>query len=174
MLIIERKADASAAPSSAELVLPFELRQKSRLRAVLSTGEEAALFMPRGTVLRNGDCLQAEDGRVVRVVAQAECVLHITAPDARTLTRIAYHLGNRHMPLQVGDGWLRVEADHVLRDMVLGLGGEAVETEAPFEPEAGAYGGHGGHTHPHSHGKGAKIHDHFHDHAHGHSHDHGH
>ncbi len=126
----------------AELVLPFELRQKSRLRTRTDTGEEAGLFLPRGAVLRDGDFLEAEDGRIVRVTAKPEKVLQIGCPDAVQLARIAYHLGNRHVALQIGNGWLRIANDYVLRQMVEGLGAVAVPTEAVFEPEAGAYGGH--------------------------------
>ena len=125
----------------AELVLPFELRQKTRLRTQTTTGEETGLFLPRGAVLRNGDFLQAEDGRVVRVTARPEKVLQIGCPDPVQLARIAYHLGNRHVALQIGTGWLRIANDHVLREMIEGLGAVAVPADAPFEPESGAYGG---------------------------------
>lgn len=126
----------------AELVLPYELRQKCRLRTQSTAGEEVGLFLPRGEVLRNGDILRADDGRYVRVTAKPEKVLQITCADPLQLTRIAYHLGNRHVALQVGNGWLRIASDYVLRQMVEGLGGEVVETESAFEPEPGAYGGH--------------------------------
>ena len=146
---------ARCAPSSqwdCELVLPFELRQKSRLRTTVASGEEVGLFLDRGSVLRDGDLLQAEDGRVVRVVARPEPVFDITCADDQALTRVAYHLGNRHVPLQVGAGWLRIADDHVLRQMVEGLGGSVTPKQAPFEPEAGAYAA--GHTHdaPVTHG----------------------
>jgi urease accessory protein len=126
----------------AELVMPFELRQKSRLRTQSTTGEETGLFLPRGNVLRDGDFLEAEDGRIVRVTAKPEKVLQIGCHDPVQLARIAYHLGNRHVALQIGSGWLRIANDYVLRQMVEGLGAIAVPTEAVFEPEPGAYGGH--------------------------------
>jgi len=129
------------------LVLPFDLRQKSRLRVRLESGIEAALQLERGTILRGGDRLQTGDGRIVLVVAADEPVLHVTATSAQQLMRAAYHLGNRHVPLQIGDGWLRLETDHVLKDMLLGLDMTVHEQLAPFEPEAGAYGG--GHHHEH-------------------------
>ena len=162
-MVIEEKTSAvqSDATPVADLVLPFEQRQKSRLLAQLSNGEEAALFMARGSILRGGDWLKAKDGRVVRVVAEPERVLQVTCDTPHALARVAYHLGNRHIPLQVGEGWLRLEADHVLREMARGLGAKVEEIDAPFEPEPGAYGGHGGHTHAHE-GSGAKIHDHHH------------
>ena len=126
----------------AELVMPFELRQKSRLRTQTTTGEETGLFLPRGNVLRDGDFLEAEDGRIVKITARPEKVLQIGCPDPVQLARIAYHLGNRHVALQIGHGWLRIANDYVLRQMVEGLGAIVVLTDAAFEPETGAYGGH--------------------------------
>jgi len=149
------------AEASDTLTLPFELRQKSRLRARLDDGEEVALLLPRGRVLRGGDVLRATDGRAVLVRAAAERVSTATASDAVALARAAYHLGNRHMPLQVGAGFLRYQADHVLDDMVRGLGLVVTSEDAPFEPEAGAYGeheyAHGGHGHGHGIGVGIGI-----------------
>ncbi len=127
------------------LVLPFDRRQRSRLRVELESGEDAGLFLARGTVLRGGDRLRAADGRIVQVVAANEPVMLVTADTPIQLIRAAYHLGNRHIPLQVGDGWLKLEQDHVLREMLIGLGVYVANQEAPFEPEAGAYGG--GHRH---------------------------
>jgi urease accessory protein len=138
------------------VVLPFELRQKSRLRAKAETGEEIALILPRGRVLRGGERVTATDGREVEIVAAPEKLLHI---ESGQLARVAYHLGNRHVPLQVGSDFLRIAEDHVLEEMVRKLGGRVSHVEAPFEPEAGAYG--------HQHGEmghGGRIHDHFHDH----------
>jgi urease accessory protein len=139
--LIEQRA------ASAQLTLPFELRSKSRLRTVLSTGEEAGLVLERGSVLRGGDLLLADDGRVIEIVAAAEQVSTVRASDASSLARAAYHLGNRHVALQVGPDWLRYLHDHVLDDMVRGLGFTVIVEEAPFEPEAGAYGAH---SHSHS------------------------
>jgi urease accessory protein len=139
-----------------ELVLPFDLRIRSRLRTRLASGEEAVLKTERGAILRGGECLKAEDGRVVRVSAAPEKVLHVTCADQFELTRAAYHLGNRHVPVEIGDGYLRIAADHVLGDMLLGLGAKVEELEAPFEPESGAYGG--GHGHHDEGGHGGKIH----------------
>jgi urease accessory protein len=141
MLLVEQYCTTSQSADE-ELVLPFERRQKSRLRTRLASGEEIGLFLPRGTILRGGDRLQGNDGRVVLVVAAPEPSLLVTAPTERDLARAAYHLGNRHVPLQVGDGWLRLGADYVLKDMLDGLGVQVSEETAPFEPEAGAYGGH--------------------------------
>lgn len=148
MLLIEKRCDAST-PASERLVLPFELRQKSRLRTRVESGEEAALFLERGAVLRGGDKLEAADGRVVEVIAAAERLLVVRAASPRgispALARAAYHLGNRHIPVEVGADMLKLEYDHVLLEMLLGLGVEVAENHGPFEPEAGAYGG--GHQH---------------------------
>lgn len=129
------------------LILPFDRRQKSRLCARLESGEEVGLFLKRGTILRGGDCLRASDGRIVLVVAADEPVMRVTADTPIRLMRAAYHLGNRHVPLQIGEGWLRLEQDHVLMEMLVGLGVTVENENAPFEPEAGAYGG--GHRHHH-------------------------
>jgi len=139
--LIEQRA------ANAQLTLPFELRSKSRLRTVLSTGEEAGVVLERGSVLRGGDLLLADDGRVIEIVAAAEQVSTVRASDASSLARAAYHLGNRHVALQVGPDWLRYLHDHVLDGMVRGLGFTVILEEAPFEPEAGAYGAH---SHSHS------------------------
>lgn len=154
MLNITRKLAASDTPASVKLILPFQLRNKSRLRTALENGEEVGLIMERGSVLRGGDLLLADDGRVVEVIAEPEQVSTVTAPDALALCRASYHLGNRHVALQIGDGWVRYQHDHVLDEMVRGLGLVVTVEDAPFEPEAGAYGG--GHSHaalaPHAHG----------------------
>ncbi len=142
----------SELPWNAEIVLPFDQRQKSRFRTQLSTGEEAGVFLERGEVLRDGDLLGAVDGRVVRVRAQPEAVIDILCDTARELVRVAYHLGNRHVPLQIGEGWLRIAADPVLRKMAEGLGAATVARDAPFEPEPGAYSGEHRHKAPPTHG----------------------
>lgn len=174
------------------LTLPFESRSRSRLAATLDNGEEVALFLPRGTVLRDGDALVAEDGGLVRVIAAPQPVLRATCVDPHILLRAAYHLGNRHTPVEVGPDYLQLEHDPVLRDLLLRLGLTVIAIEAPFEPEAGAYGG--GHKHGHDqtfeedyalaqhayherHGQDGgdgHRHGHSHDHGHGHSHGHGH
>ncbi len=163
MIVIEKSAAADA-PATEKLELPFELRSKSRLRTHLVNNEECGLFLDRGTVLRGGDKLIGNDGRIVEVVAAAEKVMEVRSPDPLLLVRAAYHLGNRHVPVHVGSGFLRFGYDHVLGEMVRGLGLTLLETEAPFEPESGAYGQHGGHAHPQGHsadgeGKGPRIHD---------------
>lgn len=139
------------------LTLPMELREKSRLRTRLDSGTEVGLFLPRGTRLRSGDCLRAVDGTVVKVQAAPERVSSVSGDEPLDLLRAAYHLGNRHVPLQVEQGRLRYRHDHVLDDMVRGLGLQVTVEDAPFEPEPGAYGG--GHHHHH----GDHDHDHHHD-----------
>jgi len=142
----------SAAPPGAgpveAVALRYELRQKPRQRLVLDDGTEVALLLARGTVIHAGDLLQAENGRLIRVKAACEPVLLVTAPDRLTLTRAAYHLGNRHTPVEIGPDYLRLEADPVLHDLLIGLGARVEHREEAFEPEAGAYGG--GHRHGHS------------------------
>jgi urease accessory protein len=171
MLQIQTHYHGPLAPV-ARLTLPFELRQKSRLRCHLDDGEEVALLMPRGTVLRGGDLLLAADGRVVQVIAAPEGLSVVATNDALQLARAAYHLGNRHVALQVKPGMLCFVHDHVLDDMLRGLGLPVRFEMLPFEPEGGAYGRH------ESAGAHAKQpHDHDHDHAteggsHGHSHHH--
>ncbi len=146
--------------ADAQLVLPFEVRSRSRFRARLGSGEEIGVLMPRGQVLRGGDLLQATDGRVIEIAAAAEAVSTVHSPDANAIARAAYHLGNRHVALQVGHGWLRYLHDHVLDEMVRGLGLQVCCEQAPFEPEFGAYssasGGSPAHQHPHGHAHPAK------------------
>jgi urease accessory protein len=155
--------------ADARLVLPFELRQRSRLLAALDSGEEVGLLLPRGTVLRGGDRLRATDGRVVEVVAAPEQVSVVRTADPRQLARAAYHLGNRHVALQVTAGSVRYLHDHVLDDMLRGLG-LAVENDfLPFEPEAGAYSQGATHGHAHSHAHDDHHHGEGH-HGHGHRH----
>ena len=154
MLKINLKLDRSIdRPRAADrrLVLPFAERSKSRLRAILDNGEEAGLFLERGSVLRHGDLLLADDGRVIEVQAAPETVSTVHTPDALMVARAAYHLGNRHVALQIGTGWLRYQHDHVLDDMLRGFGLEIVIEELPFEPEGGAYVATSHHTHTHAH-----------------------
>jgi len=146
--VVERLTEAL--PAQSTLTLPFELRHKSRLRTCLDSGEEVGLFLPRGTVLRSGDRLRTTCGRVIEVRAAPEAVSTARADDALLLARAAYHLGNRHIALQVGAGWLRYLHDHVLDRMIEELGLAVSAERAPFEPEAGAYGGDH-HDHGHAH-----------------------
>lgn len=132
------------------LTLPFEKRQKSRFRAQLNNGNDAGISIERGSVLRGGDCLKSKDGQIVRIISEEEQVSTIACDNAHDLARAAYHLGNRHVSLQVGDTWIRYLKDHVLDEMVQGFGLNVNHESASFEPEVGAY--HGGHSHGHPHG----------------------
>jgi urease accessory protein len=144
MLVIEARCAAQEIHQET-LSLPFELRQKSRLRTKLASGEDAGLFLEHGSVLRGGDCLRANDGRIVLVVAADEQLMEAQCATPFELVRAAYHLGNRHVPVQIGEGWLRFQADEVLAQMLRGLNANVRSVAAPFEPESGAYAG--GHHH---------------------------
>jgi urease accessory protein len=149
-----------------EVVLDWDLRCKSRIEATDSRGRALNVFLSRGTVLRGGDVLVAEDGTLVRVVAAAQPVLVVTCcPGHGTpfdLLRAAYHLGNRHVPLELQPDRLLLEPDHVLADMLRRQHLIVAEALSAFEPESGAYGNGGGHAHGNDH-----------DHDHGHPHRHG-
>ena len=177
--------------------LDWDVRQKSRFAATDSAGRELGIFLPRGTLVRGGDVLVSEDGSLVKVIAAPQAVLVITAcADHGTpfdLTRAAYHLGNRHVPIELQPDHLKIEPDHVLADMLRAMHLTVVEATLGFEPEGGAYAA-GGHSHGHDHGH-APAHDHApaakkattipiaaaphvhgpgcgHDHDHGHGHSH--
>lgn len=151
MIKIEKKL-ATAGNINTTLSLPIDQRIKSRLKVTLDDGRDAGLFLQRGLILRGGDLLQADDGTIIEVLAAEEKVSTVNCADAHALARASYHLGNRHVPLQITPTWIRYQHDHVLDDMVKGLGLEVTVEIAPFEPEAGAYqkSGHG-HSHSHSH-----------------------
>jgi urease accessory protein len=146
------------------LVLAYHDRRRCRQRALLASGQEIALLLPRGTVLRAGDRLITDDGLVVAVDAAPEPLSVATCPDPLLLARAAYHLGNRHVPLQIEPGRLSYRHDHVLDHLVQSLGLVVGAAEEPFEPESGAYQGQGS----------ARAHGHDHHHDHEHDHDHGH
>jgi len=149
--------------------LDWDVRQKSRFDATDSQGRHLGVFLPRGTSVRGGDVLVAEDGSLVRVIAAPQPVLVIThCPDhgsAFDLLRAAYHLGNRHVPIELKPDHLKIEPDHVLADMLRSMHLIVHEANEAFEPEGGAYGASGGHHHGHDHGQ--------HEHPR-HGHDHGH
>lgn len=159
MIEIKARLEAERARDGFEvkgrLQLPFEQRQRSRLKTSLVSGEAVALTLPRGEILRGGDLLLSSDGRVIEVVAEPENLLHVECPTPAALAVAAYHLGNRHVPVQVGEGFLRIAADHVLEALLKGLHASVTPMQAPFEPEAGAY--LGAHHHPDS--QGARIHE---------------
>ncbi|MCG9578139.1 urease accessory protein UreE [Vibrio tubiashii] len=135
---------------NAFLSLPIDSRIKSRLKVELDDGREAGLFLPRGHILRGGEQLKSQCGMIVEIKAAPEKVSTVYCSDLHLLTRVAYHLGNRHVQLQVEFGWVRYQHDHVLDEMVQGLGAKVTTEDASFEPESGAYGGRsGGHHHHH-------------------------
>ena len=185
---------------AATVELDWDVRQKSRFDATDSSGRHLGVFLPRGTLVRGGDVLVAEDGSLVRVVAAPQAVLRITHCTAHgtlfDLTRAAYHLGNRHVPIELKPDHLKIEPDHVLAAMLRSMHLIVREAEEAFEPEGGAYGAHaagGSHGHGHDHGHaqapgkapvgpvlhpdayaGSKNLDHDHDHGdHGHAPSHG-
>lgn len=173
---------------ASEVELDWDVRQKSRIEATDSLGRPLNVFLPRGTLLRGGDVLVCEDGSLVRVKAAPQPVLVVThCADHGSpfdLLRAAYHLGNRHVPLELQPDRLLLEPDHVLADMLRMQHLIVTEASSAFEPEGGAYGAgggaHAGHAHGHAHDHGhAPAHDHGqhdagHDHAHDHKHDHAH
>lgn len=132
------------------LSLPIDLRIRSRARVTLDDGREAGLFLERGTLLRGGDVLQSEEGLLIKVLAADETVSTVLCNDDLSLAKAAYHLGNRHVPLQIEHGWLRYQHDPVLDNMLRQMGLEVIVKTAPFEPEAGAYQQQGAHSH-HAH-----------------------
>jgi urease accessory protein len=174
------------------VVLDFDDRHRRRMAMTGTRGFEFLLDLENAVALRGGDALVLEDGRLVEVVAAPEPLIEIRCNDPQHLVRVAWHLGNRHLPTQIMAKGLRIRRDHVIEAMVRGLGARVIEIEAPFDPEGGAYasGGHAhaaesapvshtGHDHS-SHGHGHHHDDHHHDehcdhdHQHGHSHAHDH
>lgn len=132
-----------------DLSLPFERRQIGRQRVTLSNGLDAGLKLPRGMVLREGDVLYSDKQAYVTVKAASELVSYVECSSAQELARAAYHLGNRHVWVQVGSNWLSYLHDHVLDEMLIGHGLEVTSKQAPFEPEAGAYASTSHHSHSH-------------------------
>src|SRR5450432_2080058 len=138
------------------VVLDFDDRHRRRMAMTGTRGLEFLLDLENAVVLRGGDALVLDDGRLVEVVAAPEPLIEIRGADPRHLVRVAWHLGNRHLPTQIMPKGLRVRRDHVIEAMVKGLGARVIEIDAPFDPEGGAYAG-GGHAHaaesdPHDHG----------------------
>jgi urease accessory protein len=176
------------------VVLDFDDRHRRRMAMTGTRGLEFLLDLENAVALRGGDALVLDDGRLIEVVAAPESLLEIKGTDPHHLVRVAWHLGNRHLPTQIMAKGLRIRRDHVIEAMVKGLGARVIEIEAPFDPEGGAYAG-GGHAHaaesgPHDHAAhDGSSHDHGdhhhddrhhhdehcdHDHHHGHSHAHDH
>ena len=147
----------------AEILLDFDERHRRRIRLRAENGEYLLLDLPKAVAMANGDGLCANDGRWFKIVAKPEKLIEVTASDTLTLMQLSWHLGNRHTPAEVQEGRILIRPDHVLEDMVRGLGGNTKSVEEPFQPEGGAYGEHAqGHHHNHDHG---------HDHGDHHHHD---
>lgn len=157
----------TTADSDQTLTLSYESRQKSRQRVVLDNGMPAGLFLERGIILREGDCLQTDDGETVKIRAAREAVSTVYCNAGLQMARACYHLGNRHVALQITEKFIRFQADHVLNELCHGLGLKVQSEDAPFEPESGAYGDYG-HMQGHSH-----LHANSHSHEHGKSHKNG-
>lgn len=149
LTLIERLPSSTAKHTSTlTLLLDAEERTRSRVQFVTVEGEKVRLFLPRGTVLKDGDLLLAEEMSVyVRVIAKEETVMTVIASDLMSLAKAAYHLGNRHVPLEIGQTFLRLKPDHVLASMLKQMGFHIVEESAKFHPEIGSY--KGPHTHEH-------------------------
>lgn len=143
--------------------LDWDVRQKSRFDATDSAGRALGVFLARGTLVRGGDVLVAEDGSLIRILAAPQAVLRITACSEHgspfDLTRAAYHLGNRHVPIELQPDHLKIEPDHVLADMLHAMHMTVVTVHEAFEPEGGAYSSHA-HAHPHGHEHGTHSHEH--------------
>lgn len=163
MLYLTQRVD-SPGKLTASLTLPIDVRVKSRIKVTLNDGREAGLLLPRGLLLRGGDVLSNEDGsEFVQIIAADEGVSVVHCDDPFTLAKACYHLGNRHVPLQIMPGELRYHHDHVLDDMLRQFGLEVTFAHLPFEPEAGAYASEShGHSHGHSHDHGHDHHEHSH------------
>src|SRR5712672_4624641 len=176
-------------PPADTVVLDFDDRHRRRMAMRGTRGLEFLLDLENATVLRGGDAVVLDDNRLIEVVAAPEPLIEIRGNDPQHLVRVAWHLGNRHLPTQITAKGLRIRRDHVIEAMVKGLGARVIEIEAPFDPEGGAYagGGHadvaesGSHDHAahdqssHDHGGHGPHHDHQHHDEHcDHDHDHGH
>jgi len=153
MIQLTERAEQSLS-TSGTVTLPIEKRIKSRLRVDLDDGREAGIVLTRGEVLQHGDKLQSTEGEVIEVIAAEETLSVVRCKDVHSFARACYHLGNRHVPVQIVvepglAGTVSYLHDHVLDDMIKGFGLEVVVEQAPFNPEPGAYGG--GHVHGHSH-----------------------
>ncbi|MBV9673991.1 MAG: urease accessory protein UreE [Verrucomicrobia bacterium] len=152
-MTLVRRVDLVLAPQSDSfniipiLLLPFSARQKSRQLARLENGEEIAIFLPPGSILHDGDILQADDGFRLRVQAEREPVIYASSDDHYLLLRAAYHLGNRHARVELGSDYLKLEYDPVLQELLVRLGLQVDKVSLPFDPEPGAY--IGGHRHGH-------------------------
>lgn len=167
------KGDWTGTPADT-VVLDYDDRHRRRIAMEGVGGLAFLLDLPEAVALRSGDAIRLEDGRVVEIVGAPEPLAEIRAETAEHLLRLAWHLGNRHLPVQIANGRLRIRRDHVIEAMVEGLGGKVRPIEAAFDPEGGAYlhASHAHHDHAHDHGHSHGHHHPGHDHHHGHDHKH--
>src|SRR5262249_3496314 len=133
------------------LTLDFDARHRRRIRLTNDQGEDVLLDLPKAVAMADGDALQLEDGRLLKIQAAAEALVEVRHREPNQLARLAWHLGNRHLPIEIRDRALRIRTDRVIEGMLRGFGAELVAVHAPFQPEGGAYGGDG-HLHGHGHG----------------------
>ena len=130
------------------LTLDFQARHRRRIRLAVDQGEEVLLDLQQAVAMADGDGLQLDDGRWLRIRAAAELIVEVRHHDPKQLVRLAWHLGNRHLPTEIRDEVLRIRPDHVIENMLGGFGANLVKVHTAFQPEGGAYGGHG-HLHDH-------------------------
>lgn len=159
------KGDWPDDPAADSLLLDFDARHRRRINLTTQAGAEILLDLPKAVAMADGGGLRLEDGRWLRVKAAPEPLLEVRAGDAAQLARVAWHLGNRHLPAEIGGGAIRIRPDHVIESMLVQLGAEVSHIEAPFQPEGGAYGGQA-QTSGHGHGHGHGHHHHHGDHDH--------
>jgi urease accessory protein len=157
-------ADAAAG----SVTLDYDARHRRRIRLTTDGGEDVLLDLAKAVAMAHGDGLLLDDGRWLTVLAAPETLIEVRAGDGLRLARIAWHLGNRHLPTEIGEGVIRLRPDHVIEAMLVQLGADVAQVSAPFQPEGGAYGGDTSHGHAQAHG-----HDH-HGQPHSHDHDHDH
>jgi urease accessory protein len=130
------------------LTLDFDTRHRRRIRLTADQGEDLLLNLPKAVAMADGDGLQLKDGRWLKVQSAAEPIVEVRHKDPHQLVRLAWHLGNRHLPTEIRVEVLRIRPDHVIEDMLRGFGADLVNVQVPFQPEGGAYGGHGHHHDP--------------------------
>jgi urease accessory protein len=130
------------------LTLDFDARHRRRIRLTADHGEDILLDLPKAVAMADGDGLQLDDGNWLRIKAAAESLVEVRHADRQQLMRLAWHLGNRHLPTDIRGNILLIRPDHVIEDMLIGFGAELLKIKAPFQPEGGAYGS-GQHTHHH-------------------------
>ena len=146
------------------LTLDFDARHRRRIRLTTDSGEDVLLDLPKAVAMADGDGLQLDDGNWLRIIAAAETLIEVKHADRHQLVRLAWYLGNRHLPTEIRENSLLFRPDHVIEDMLIGFGAKLLKIEAPFQPEGGAYGATQDHSRPH-------LHDGHHDHG-GHAHHH--